>query len=219
MSRSTLALNDDLRTYLINASVAETPLLAELREETAKHPLAVMQISPEQGQFLRVLVGALGVRRALEIGVFTGYSSLCTLLALPKDGVLVGCDINPETSSMAKRYVERAGLSSMYDLRLGPASETLASLAKQGAMEFDFAFIDADKSGYWSYFEGVLALLRPGGLIAIDNVLWGGRVLDQNSQAVDTRAIIDFNERLRVDERVCVSMLPIGDGLTLARKL
>ncbi len=220
MSNKTFTLSEDLHRYLLSASLRESDLLRRLREETEADPLARMQIAPEQGQFMALLVRLMGAKRAIEIGVFTGYSSLWVAQALSEDGQLVACDVSEEWTSVARRYWEAAGLAERIDLHLRPALETLNALLADGQAEsFDFAFIDADKENYGLYFERVLALLRPGGLMAVDNVLWSGRVADPAVQDVDTQAIRAFNERLHHDERVELSMIPIADGLTLAMKL
>jgi len=193
--------------------------LVELREETAQLPGAGMQILPEQGQFMRLLVELLGARRTLEIGVYTGYSSLCVAQALPEDGQLIACDVNAEYTAIARRYWQRAGLEQRIRLELGPALATLERLIAAGESgSFDFAFIDADKENYQAYYERSLQLLRRGGLIAIDNVLWGGSVADPGDQKSSTVAIRALNAQLAEDSRVSVSLIPIGDGLFLARK-
>jgi predicted O-methyltransferase YrrM len=178
-----------------------------------------MQIAPEQGQFMALLVRLLGATRGIEVGVFTGYSSLAVALAMPPAGRLIACDISEEYTAIARRYWAAAGVAGKIELRLAPALETLDALLAEGAAgRFDFGFIDADKGGYADYYERLLALLRPGGLVAVDNTLWGGDVADPANQDPDTLAIREFNEKLRTDERVDVSLVPIGDGLTLARK-
>jgi predicted O-methyltransferase YrrM len=219
MSVRTLGLDPKLYDYLLAVSVREPAVLAALREETSKLPGAGMQISPEQGQFMRLLVELLGAQRTLEVGVFTGYSSLCVALALPADGELVACDVSAEYTAIARRYWQQAGVEGRIRLELRPALETLDRLVASGAGgSFDFAFIDADKDNYLAYYERALTLLRRGGLIAIDNVLWGGSVADPEDQKPSTLAIRALNARLRDDERVSVSLVPIGDGLFLARK-
>ena len=219
MSSRTLSLDGRLYDYLLAVSVREPHVLAELREETARLPGAGMQISPEQGQFMRLLVELMGARRTLEVGVYTGYSSLCVAQALPEDGQLVACDINAEYTQIAARYWQRAGLEQRIRLELGPALATLERLIAAGeAGSFDFAFIDADKENYAAYYERSLQLLRQGGLIAIDNVLWGGSVADPGDQKSSTQAIRALNSLLRDDSRVSVSLVPIGDGLFLVRK-
>ena len=220
MSNRSISLNDELYQYLLAISLREPTLLAELRERTRQLPDANMQIAPEQGQFMQWLVGLLGARRTLEIGVYTGYSALATALALPSDGRVIACDIDPESTAIAQHFWERAGVAQRIELRLRPALETLAALlAEDRAGEFDFAFIDADKQNYGAYFDACLQLLRPGGVIAVDNVLWGGRVIDPSVDDSATVAIRQFNEKIRSDDRVAISLVPIGDGLTLARKL
>ena len=197
----------------------EADVLRRLREETAPLPLARMQISPEQGQFMGLLMRLMEARMTIEVGVFTGYSSISVAMALPDDGKIIACDVSEEWTSIARRYWREAGVSSKIDLRLRPALETLDELLAEGrAGAFDFAFIDADKSNYSNYYERCLKLVRPGGLIAIDNVLWHGDVINPAKQDEDTQAIRAFNERVSADNRVWVSMLPISDGLTLAMK-
>ena len=219
MSNRTLNIDAALYDYLLHASLREPEVLWRLRPETGSLDMAKMQISPEQGQFMGLLVKLLGVRRALEVGVITGYSALAVALALPDDGQLVACDINRDWTDMAQRYWHEAGVAHKIDLRLGPASETLQTMIDgAGSGSFDFAFIDADKVNYPLYYEACLQLVRPGGLIAIDNVLWGGDVIDTDKQDEDTVAIRHINELLREDERIELSMLPVGDGLTLARR-
>lgn len=219
MSPRTLNLDDRLHQYLLDNSLREPEILAQLRVETAKQPMAQMQIAPEQGQFLALLVQLMGVRKALEVGVFTGYSSLAVALALPPDGQLVACDISEEYTAIARQYWAAAKVSHKIDLRIAPAADTLAGLIASGAAEtFDFAFIDADKRGYSQYYEQVLQLLRPGGLVAIDNVLWSGRVADPDQQDSRTQDIRTFNRQILNDNRVSLSLLPIADGLTLALK-
>ncbi len=220
MSNRTLSLDDGLYRYLVDVSVRETPLQRRLREETAKLEMARMQIAPEQGQFMALLVALMGARRTLEVGVFTGYSALSVAAALPEDGRVVACDVNEEWTSLARRYWKEAGVEEKIDLRLGPAAETLGSLIEGGERgNFDFAFIDADKENYGRYFELCLDLVRPGGLIAVDNTLWSGNVIDSADQSNDTKSIRAFNEALRNDSRIRLSLVPIGDGLTLALKL
>ena len=219
MSRRTIPLTDSLHEYLLSVSLREPPLLRALREETASDPSANMQIAPEQGQFMGLLVQLMGARRCLEIGVFTGYSSLVTALALPGDGRIVACDVSERWTSIARRHSRASGDAHKVDLRVAPALETLDALIAAGEEgRFDFAFIDADKENYGHYFERVLRLLRPGGLVAVDNTLWSGRVADPENAEADTVAMRHFNERLHSDARVDLSLVPIGDGLTLARK-
>jgi predicted O-methyltransferase YrrM len=218
MSNRSLSLDDTLYDYLLAHSLREHPEQIALREATHSHPRAGMQISPEQGQFMALLVKLLGARRTLEIGVFTGYSALSVALALPADGRILACDISEEYTRIGRRYWERAGVAHKIELRLAPALQTLdAELAAGASGCYDFAFIDADKTGYADYYEHCLQLLRQGGLIAIDNVLWSGAVA-QPARDDDTRALQALNERLHGDERVDLSVLPVGDGLTLARK-
>src|SRR5579864_2988242 len=212
-------LTEETYQYLLSVSSRESEVLRRLREETAALPNAQMQISPDQGQFMALLVHLMRAKKTLEVGVFTGYSSLAVALALPADGRVVACDVNKEWTSIARRYWKDAGVAGKIDLRLAPASETLKSLlAAGGAGTFDFAFIDADKSNYDTYFELSLELLRVGGLIAIDNVLWSGRAADPKNQEPDTIAIRALNTKLHRDQRVTLSMVPIADGLTLALK-
>jgi caffeoyl-CoA O-methyltransferase len=220
MSNRTLTMTDPLYDYMLGASLREHPLLARLREETARHPRAGMQISPEQGQFMALLVRLMGARKTLEVGVFTGYSSLAVALALPTDGRVVALDVSEEFTAIARRYWQEAGVADRIELQLAPALESLDALIDQGeAGSFDFAFIDADKGNYQGYYERALELLRPGGLIAIDNVLWGGAVADPDDHDDSTEALRMLNARLHRDDRVQLSMVPIGDGLTLALKL
>lgn len=219
MSNRTIVMNDALYEYLLGASLRDLPVLKRLREETAKHPRARMQISPEQGQFMQLIARLMGARRCIEVGVFTGYSSLAVALALPADGHILACDVSEEFTAVARRYWKEAGVESKIELRLAPALETLDGRLKAGeAGSYDLAFIDADKSNYSGYYERILKLLRPGGLILVDNVLWSGAVIDKKDKSEDTVAIRAFNEALQRDERIDVSLLPIGDGLTLARK-
>lgn len=218
MARS-IGLTPELHSYLLASSPPEHPLLARLRQETAKLPGAGMQIGRDQGAFFQVLVRATGARRYLEVGVFTGYSSLAVGLALPPDGQITACDISADYTAVAKRYWTEAGLAERIDLRLGPALETLDALIAAGRTgSYDLAFVDADKTGYAAYHDRVLALLRPGGLVAYDNVLWGGSVIDQQDRSADTVALRDFNAKLAADPRITMAMLPIGDGVTLAVK-
>ena len=220
MSTTTIGLSEALRDYMLKVSLRETPLLEELRRETLEVPGAGMQISPEQGQLMALLVKLAGATRILEVGTFTGYSSLAMAMALPSDGRLIACDINAETTAIARRFWERAGVADKIDLRLAPALETLDGLIAEGARgSFDLAFIDADKENYEGYFERCLALVRIGGVILVDNVLWGGSVIDESDDSVDTEAIRAFNAARRDDQRVELSMLPIGDGLSLLRRV
>jgi caffeoyl-CoA O-methyltransferase len=219
MSNRTIALDDTLYAYLLDVSLREPEILGRLRRETAAMTEAGMQIAPEQGQFMAFLLRLLGARRVLEVGTFTGYSALVMALALPADGRITACDVSERWTSVARRYWSEAGVADRIDLHLAPAAATLAALIDGGAAgSYDFAFIDADKEGYSGYVEQALVLLRPGGVIAVDNVLWGGSVVDPLKQDDDTRAIRAFNEALHRDERIDLSLVPIGDGLTLARK-
>ena len=219
MSRKTLPLDDRLSDYLLSVGVREPEAARALREETAGRPESNMQIAPEQGQFLDFLIRALGVRRAIEVGVYTGYSALITALALPADGELIACDINPEWTAIGQRYWRQAGVSDRIRLHLRPALDTLNALIGAGESgRFDFAFIDADKEGYPDYFEACLKLMRPGGVIAVDNTLWSGHVADPAVQDADTAALRAFNAALRADSRVDLCLLPLADGLTLLRK-
>ncbi len=219
MSSRTLQIDDRLYDYLLAVSLREPEILRRLRAETADMPFAGMQISPEQGQFMALLVELLGAERCLEIGTFTGYSALAVARALPAHGCVVACDINEEYTAVARRYWAEAGVADKIELRLGPALATLDDLIADGAAgSFDFAFIDADKGNYSLYFERALTLVRPGGLIAVDNVLWGGAVADPADEREDTEAIRAFNRALHDDGRVSLSLVPIGDGLSLARK-
>jgi predicted O-methyltransferase YrrM len=219
MSNTSLGLPDDLHEYLLRIGVREPPLLARLREETAALPEHQMQIAPEQGAFMALLVELLGARRCIELGTFTGYSSLVVALALPRDGRIVCCDVSEEWTAVARRYWAEAGVADKVDLRLGPALETLDKLLAEGAGgTFDFAFLDADKGLYPGYYERLVELLRPGGLLAIDNVFGAGRIADPTVDDPQVIAIRQLNERVVGDERVSLSTVPIADGLTLARK-
>ena len=218
MSNRTINLDDTLYDYLLTHSLREHPEQAALREATRTHPRAGMQISPEQGQLMALLVKLLGARRCIEIGVFTGYSALSVALALPADGKILACDISDEYTRVGKPYWQRAGVAEKIELVIAPALQTLDARTKAGeAGTYDFAFIDADKSGYDAYYERCLKLLRAGGLIAIDNVLWSGEVA-RPARDDDTRALQALNDKLHGDERIDLALLPIGDGLTLARK-
>ncbi len=219
MTRHRIEIDDRLQDYILANSLREPEVLRRLRQETAGLPGAGMQIGPEQGQFMALLVELIGARRTLEIGTFTGYSALVVALALPPGGRLVACDVSAEYTAVARRYWAEAGVADKIELHLAPALETLDRLlAENRAGSFDFAFIDADKANYSTYYEGALALLRPGGLIAIDNVLWGGKVLEEAPGDPDTQAIQALNATIKDDPRVTISLLPLGDGLTLARK-
>ncbi|MCL4315679.1 MAG: class I SAM-dependent methyltransferase [Gammaproteobacteria bacterium] len=237
MSNKTINMTEELYEYLLSVSLREPSLLKHLRAETAKYPMANMQIAPEQGQFMALLVQLLRAKKALEIGVFTGYSALCVALALSADGKLIACDVSEEWTKVARRYWQEAGVAHKIELRLAPALETLDKLLDDGqAGTFDFAFIDADKTGYDDYYERSLQLLRPGGLIVLDNMLRNGRVVDaphcdvqgctnvaggRTPGATDeaTLAIHKLNQKLHHDSRIALSLLPLADGLTLALKL
>lgn len=220
MASKTLQLTDQLYDYLLSISLREPEILAQLRAETQAIPGAVMQITPDQGQFMGFLVKLLGAKKTLDIGVFTGYSALAIALALPSDGQVIACDINEQSTAIARQYWEAAGVSDKIDLRLAPALETLDALLADGqAGSFDFAFIDADKRNYNAYYERSLQLLRVGGVVAIDNVLWSGDVADPQVQDPQTNAIRDLNQKLHQDDRIALSVLPLADGLTLALKL
>lgn len=216
MSTRNLTLTGELNEYIVRLGTREPEILKRLREETASLPQFNMQIGPDQGAFMATLVRLLDAHRCLEIGTFTGYSSTAVGLALPPHGRMVCCDVSKEWTDIARRYWEEAGLADRIELRLAPAAESLDALIAEGA-EFDFAFIDADKPGYDTYYEGCLRLVRSGGLITIDNVLWSGRVADASVNDEDTTAIRALNEKIAADERVDAVILPIGDGLTLAR--
>lgn len=219
MSRRTLDLSDTLYDYLLQHGVRESAPARALRESTGRMPMARMQISPEQGALLALLVRLIGARRTLEVGTFTGYSALVVAEALPADGRIVACDVSEEWTRIARAAWEQAGVADRIDLRLAPANETLETLLRAGeAGSYDFLFIDADKEGYDGYYERGLELLRSGGLVAVDNVLWNGSVVDPARQDADTRAIRALNEKVHGDARVDMVLAPIGDGLTLARK-
>jgi caffeoyl-CoA O-methyltransferase len=219
MTRRTEPLTDEVYAYLLDVSLREPDVLRRLRQETEPLEEASMQIGPEQGQLMALLLELIDARSVLEIGTFTGYSALVMALALPEDGRVVACDVSEEWTAVARRYWAEAGVAHKIDLRLAPAVETLEALLAEGrAGTFDFAFVDADKESYAIYYEKALELLRTGGLIAIDNVLWGGRVADPVDADPDTEAIRALNARLKDDARVSLSLLPVGDGLTLARK-
>ena len=219
MSIRTLTLTDDIYKYMVEHSVREPAILAELRAETAGLPDAQMQIGPEQGQLMAVLARLMGARRCIEVGVYTGYSSLAVALALPDDARIVACDVSEEWTAIASRYWHKAGVAHKIDLKLQPAARTLEALLAAGeATRYDFAFVDADKTAYSVYYELLLELLRPGGLMAIDNTLWSGKVADPRERDANTLALREFNDLVYRDERVDLSLLPVGDGLTLARK-
>jgi predicted O-methyltransferase YrrM len=220
MSNKTIGLPEPIYQYLLSVSLREPDILRRLREETAQLPLSMMQVAPEQGQLLSLLVQALQPKKCLEVGVFTGYSSLVVALALPADGHITACDVNEEWTAIARRYWQEAGVEQKIDLYLAPALQTLDRLIAHGQRgSYDFAFIDADKESYSGYYERALTLVRTGGLIAIDNTLWGGRPADPKEDDASTRAIRTFNQRLYKDTRVRISLVPIGDGMTLALKV
>ncbi|MEH2300756.1 MAG: class I SAM-dependent methyltransferase [Nostoc sp.] len=219
MTTQTLGLEQNLYDYLLSISLREPEILTQLRHETAQYPIGRMQVAPEQGQFLALLVQLLAAKKTLEIGVFTGYSALVVALALPSDGQVVACDVSEEFTTIARRYWQQAGVAEKIQLHIAPALETLDRLLATGEAEtFDFAFIDADKSNYDGYYERSLQLVRRGGLIAIDNVLWSGRVADPQVQDNRTKKIRAFNQKLHQDQRVSLSVVAIADGLTLALK-
>jgi predicted O-methyltransferase YrrM len=219
VSNRTISLDDRLYEYLLQVSLREPDVLRRLRRETLAMPQASMQISPEQGQFMALLVKLQGARKIFEIGTFTGYSALVMALALPPGGRILTCDVSREWTAVAARYWAEAGVGGRIELRLAPALETTRALLDAGeGLTFDFAFIDADKENYLAYYEAALDLIRPGGLIVVDNTLWDGRVVDPSVRDVDTQAIRAFNKRLKDDLRIDLSLVPIGDGLTLARK-
>ena len=215
---STLDLKS-LYDYLLENSLRDDPLLKQLRDETANDPLARMQIAPEQGQFMALLVKLMGARNLIEVGTFTGYSSLCMARALPDDGYLLCCDVDENWTRIARRYWQQAGVANKIDLQLAPAADTLQARINAGDQNrFDLAFIDADKENYAHYYEQCLQLIRPNGLIIFDNMLWSGRVADPHVNDDDTRALRDLNRFLLQDERVDISLLPMADGITLVRK-
>ena len=219
MARKYVTMTAKLYDYLLASSVRESAVLARLRAETARLPMAAMQIAPDQGQFMAWLVQLIGAKRTLEVGVFTGYSALWVAQALPQDGGIVACDVSEEWTRVARRYWEEAGVAHKIDLRLGPALQTLDDLLAQGqAGTFDFAFIDADKTRSADYYERVLRLLRRGGVMAIDNVLWDGRVAESAADDPDTVALRALNAKIAADSRVMAVMLPLADGLTLVRR-
>jgi caffeoyl-CoA O-methyltransferase len=220
MSRDTINLSGPLQTYVRSVGMREDADLAALREETANHPSAGMQIAPEQGQLMALLIRMLGARKTLEVGVFTGYSSMVVAKAMGPKGKVVALDVSEEFTAIARRHWAKAGVADRIDLRLQPATESLKALLAAGeANTFDFAFIDADKGNYDAYYEYALKLVRQGGLIAIDNVLWQGDVADPTDQSASTVAIRAINQKIHDDSRVEASLVPIGDGLTLALKL
>jgi predicted O-methyltransferase YrrM len=214
MARGVMGLPNGLVDYIIATGVRETAVQRRLRAATRRIPFAGMQIGPEQAALMQLLVRAIGARRCIEIGTYTGYSALAVALALPKDGSIVCCDISEEWTSVGKPFWKKAGVHRKIDLRIGPALDTLKKLKGP----FDFVFIDADKPNYANYYERCLPLVRRGGIIAVDNTLWSGWVADQSQTDADTLALRDFNDKLHRDERVSLSMLPLGDGVTLALK-
>jgi caffeoyl-CoA O-methyltransferase len=219
MSSASIGLSDDLHEYLLSITLRESDAMTRLRRETAEHPKSNMQIAPEQGQFLRFLVQLIGARRTLEIGVFTGYSALAVAEVLPPNGEIVACDVSEEYTQVARRHWTEAGVDDTIDLRLAPAAETLDALLSDGqAGTFDFSFIDADKEAYDTYYEQSLELLRPGGVIALDNMFRGGAVAGPAPDDDSIRATRRLNEKLHADERIELSVLPLADGVTLAMK-
>ena len=219
MSNRTLAISESIYQYLCDHSLREDPILKELRDHTYDMEERAMQIAPEQGQFMQMLIKLIGAKNTIEVGVFTGYSSLAIALVLPEDGRIVACDVNPQYTSVAEKFWVNAGVREKIDLRIGPARGTLSELISDGLTgTFDFAFIDADKINYDHYYELCLQLIRPGGLITVDNVLWGGATADDSINDTDTTSIRALNDKLHRDERIDLSLVPIGDGLTLAMK-
>lgn len=219
MSRATMTMTDTVLDYLASTGMREHPVQKKCREETSELPMAMMQISPEQGGFMQMLTQLTGAKRCIEVGVFTGYSSLSVALALPKDGHIVALDVSEEWTARAKGYWKDAGVGGMIDLRIAPATESLKAMLDAGeAGSYDFAFIDADKPAYDAYYEACLELLKPGGLIAIDNVLWSGSVTDPAKTDESTMALKALNTKVHGDSRVDMCLVPIGDGLMLARK-
>lgn len=219
MSSRSAFIPEKIQRYIDATTLREHPVMRELREETARHPHAGMQTGADQAQFLQLLVRLTGARRCIEVGVFTGYSSLGVALALPADGSIVACDVSEEYTSIARRYWERAGAAEKIDLHLAPATRTLDKLLAAGEEgRFDYAYIDADKTGYDAYYERCLRLLRTNGLMTIDNVLWSGEVTDAQATNPDTLALRALNDKIGKDERVDASLLPIGDGLMVVRK-
>ena len=219
MSNQTISITDSIYKYLCENSLREDEVLSSLRAYTYRMQQRNMQISPEQGQFMQLLIKLMGAKNTIEIGVFTGYSSLCVALALPLDGKIIACDISTKYTDIAEKYWKDANVRDKIDLRIGPALDTLQKLIDKGLSNtFDFSFIDADKINYDNYYELSLKLLRPGGLIAIDNVLWSGDGVDERINDIDTESIRSLNKKIYIDKRVDISILPIGDGLTLALK-
>jgi len=219
MSSRTLAMTDAIYRFMLDSTLREAPILAELRAETASLPMAGMQISPEHGQFAAFLIELTAARRYLEIGTFTGYSALAAALAMPADGRVLCLDKSEDWTAVARKYWKKAGVADRIELRLGAAVDSLdAMLAQGGSDRFDMAFIDADKSNYDAYYERCLKVVRPGGLIALDNMLWGGDVADPTKTDADTAALRALNRKVRDDKRVACSLVPIGDGLMLCRR-
>ncbi len=219
MSNSSTLDLPSIYDYLLENSLREDELLFELRKVTAEDPMARMQIAPEQGQFMALLVNLLSAKRIIEVGTFTGYSALCMARALPEDGELICCDVSTAWTTIAKDFWQRAKVDHKIQLHIAPANKTLENLIQTGRSgQFDMAFIDADKENYDQYYEQCLQLLRPNGLILLDNMLWSGRVADDQFQDEDTVAIRALNCKVRDDERVEISLLPVADGITLARK-
>jgi predicted O-methyltransferase YrrM len=219
MSKGTIGLDQRLNDYLVANQAPEHPALRKLREATAKLGPSYLQIAPEQSSFLGFLARLIGTRQALEVGTFTGYSAMTVALGLPKGGKLVACDISKEWTDIARRHWQEAGIADKIELRLGPAADTLAALEREGRRgSFDFAFIDADKTGYDGYYESALPLVRPGGLIVFDNTLYGGSVADPKDRDADTKAIRALNKKIAGDERVDRVLVPIGDGMTVVMR-
>ncbi len=219
MSAQSIGLSDELHEYLLSVSLRESEAMRQLREETAEHPMSQMQIAPEQAQFFQFLIRLIGARRTLEVGVFTGYSALAVAEVLPPNGEVVACDVSEEYTQVARRHWRAAGVADAIDLRLAPAAETLDALLDDGqAGTFDFAFIDADKEPYDTYYEQSLRLLRPGGVVALDNMFRDGRVAEADVEDESVRAIQRLNQKIRDDDRVDLSLLPLADGVTLAMK-
>jgi predicted O-methyltransferase YrrM len=219
VTKQSIGISAELAAYVLQYGTREPDVLARLRKETESLPQHRMQIPPEQGALLAMLVELLGARRCIEVGTFTGYSSTAVALALPPDGRLVCCDVSEEWTSIAHRYWGEAGVADKIDLRIAPAAETLDGLLEGGEEgAFDLAFVDADKRGYDRYYEQLLRLVRPGGLIVFDNTLWGGDVLDEDTDDTDTKALRALNVKLAADERISLCLLPVADGVTLARR-
>ena len=219
MANKTIGISDDLQSYVVRVGAREPEVLARLREETATLPAHSMQIAPEEGAFLGMLAELTGARRCLELWTFTGYSALAVTRRRPDDGSMVCCDVSEDWTGIARRYWAEAGVDDKIDLRIGPAADTLDALIADGEdAAYDFAFVDADKTGYDGYYERLLRLVRPGGLIVFDNTLWDGTVLEENPEDDDTKAIQALNEKLATDERVSLCLLPVADGVTLARR-